>query len=63
MTLEEIAFNNAPKDTIDEPAYPNHTDTDIYVAGFKSGIEYLNDLIISKGLLSEQIIDKIIKAL
>lgn len=36
--IEEIALKYAPADSMENPAYPNHTDTDIYVAGFVAGV-------------------------
>ena len=35
--IEKLARKLAPKDTPEEPAFPNHTDTDIWVSGFKEG--------------------------
>jgi len=42
--IEQIAKVQAPKDSQEDPAYPNHTDTDIYVAGFRDGFEYIMDI-------------------
>lgn len=41
MTIEELALQLAPKDTPEDPAYPNHSDTDIWVAGFKAAFEFI----------------------
>ena len=30
----------APTDAPDDPAFPNHTDRDIWLVGFKAGFEY-----------------------
>jgi hypothetical protein len=30
----------APEDTQENPAFPNHTDIDIWLVGFKGGYEY-----------------------
>ncbi len=35
--IEEMGYRFAPKDDPEDPAFPNHTDTDIFVAGFKEG--------------------------
>ncbi len=41
MTLEEQAFIHAPDNSIiDSPAYPNYTDTDIFVEGFINGAQW-----------------------
>jgi len=34
MTIEEMAYKLCPKDTPDNPAFPNFTDADIWVNGF-----------------------------
>ena len=38
-TSEEIAFEEFEK-VGDEKLFPNHTDKDIWISGFKSGFEY-----------------------
>lgn len=50
-TLEEIAFEEFKK-VADDGLFPNHTDQDIWIAGFKAGIEYKeenNDATIKRG--------------
>ena len=37
MRLEQMALKAAPIDTPDNPAYPNHSDTDIFIRGFMVG--------------------------
>jgi hypothetical protein len=37
--IEKLAFELAPSDIHEDPAYPNHTDTDIWVNGFIAGYQ------------------------
>jgi len=39
-TAEQAAKKLAPVDDQDNPAYPNHTDTDIFISGFKEGAKW-----------------------
>ena len=39
--LYGIAYKNCPSDSPDDPAFPNHTDSDIWANGFVQGIEYV----------------------
>ena len=38
---ETKAFLNAPTDSPEEPAYPNHSDTDIFIVGYKQALKDL----------------------
>ena len=40
MNIEEIAFEEF-KNVGDDGLFPNHTDKDIWIAGFKAGYSYL----------------------
>ena len=37
--LEQLAWVMCPEDSQEDPAFPNHTDRDIWVNGFKIGFE------------------------
>lgn len=44
IEIEKVAMKKAPHDSQEDPAYPNHTDTDIFVKGFAEGFEYLMNI-------------------
>ena len=37
--IEKLAFKLAPQDSMEDPAYPNFSDTDIFVYGFVVGYQ------------------------
>ena len=39
--VEKAAIKSAPINTPDDPAYPNHSDTDIFIVGYKKLAEDL----------------------
>ena len=39
LELEKIGFHFCPEDSQEDPAFPNHTDKDIWVNGFVKGVE------------------------
>lgn len=41
LLLEQEAMRLAPADSQENPAYPNFTDTDIWVAGFVEGVKHI----------------------
>ena len=47
MTLEQIAFEEL-KSVGDEGLFPNHSDSDIWISGFKAGYIFFREA--SKGL-------------
>lgn len=61
--LEEIAHKLAPVDSPDDPAYPNHSDTNIYTVGFKACANHILNNPAEFGWVAQSDYDKLNEAL